>query len=328
MKRRKFITLLGGAAAAWPLAARAQQAAMPVVGFLHPGSLATNKHNVAAFYQGLAEAGYAEGRNVRVEFRWANNQVGRLPMLAADLVASQVAVIVAAGTAASPLAAKEATTTIPIVLVAVGDPIKLGLVASLNRPSGNVTGLTLVDTGLPGKRLDLVGQMVPQAKVIAYLASPSNSPMFEEQTSEIRQAAQALGREIIVVGGRSDFDFEIAFDTLVQRGASALVVGNTPWAIERRHTILRLAARHKIPAMYPFSTFVFDGGLMSYGVGRGVFRQVAAHYVGKILKGVKPNDLPIQQPVKFEFLINLRTARTLGIDVPDKVLALADEVIE
>jgi ABC-type uncharacterized transport system substrate-binding protein len=197
---------------------------MPGVGFLHPGSLATNKHNVAAFYQGLAEAGYAEGRNVGVEFRWADNQLGRLPMLAADLVASQVAVIVAAGAIASPLAAKEATTTIPIVLVGVGDPIKLGLVASLNRPGGNVTGLTLVDTGLQGKRLDLVGQMVPQAMMIAYLASPSNSPMFEEQTSEIRQAARALGREIIVVGGRSDFDFKIAFDTLVQRGADALVV--------------------------------------------------------------------------------------------------------
>jgi ABC-type uncharacterized transport system substrate-binding protein len=328
VRRREFIFTLGGAAAAWPLAARAQQPAMPGVGFLHPGSLATNKHNVAAFYQGLAEAGYAEGRNVGVEFRWADNQLGRLPMLAADLVASQVAVIVAAGAIASPLAAKEATTTIPIVLVGVGDPIKLGLVASLNRPGGNVTGLTLVDTGLQGKRLDLVGQMVPQAMMIAYLASPSNSPMFEEQTSEIRQAARALGREIIVVGGRSDFDFKIAFDTLVQRGADALVVGNTPWAIERRHTILTLAARHKVPAMYPFSTFAFEGGLMSYGVGRGVFRQVAAHYVGKILKGVKPNDLPIQQPAKFELVINLRTARTLGIDVPERLLALADEVIE
>jgi putative tryptophan/tyrosine transport system substrate-binding protein len=328
MKRRTFITLLGGAAAAWPLAARAQQPAMPMVGFLHPGSLEMNKHNVAAFYQGLAEAGYAEGQNVKVEFRWANNQLGRLPMLAADLVASQVAVIVAAGATASPLAAKEATTTIPIVLVGVGDPIRLGLVASLNRPGGNVTGLTVVDTGLPGKRLDLVGQMVPQAITLGYLASPSNSPMFEEQMSEIRQAAQALGREVIVVGGRSDFDFETAFDTLVQRGAGALVVGNTPWAVERRHTILTLAARHKVPAMYPFSAFVFEGGLMSYGVGRGVFRQVASNYVGKILKGAKPNDLPIQQPTKFELAINLRTARMLGIDVPDKLLALADEVIE
>ena len=329
IRRREFIFTLGGTAAAWPLSARAQQPTMPVVGFLHPGSLAMNKRNVAAFYQGLAEAGYAEGRNVRVEFRWADNQLGRLPMLAADLVASQVAVIAAAGAIGSPLAAKGATTTIPIVLAGVGDPIKPGLVASLNRPGGNVTGLTLVDsTGLQGKRLDLVGQMVPQAKVVAYLASPSNSPMFEEQTSEIRQAAKALGREIIVVGGRGDFDFEIAFDTLVQRGASALVVGNSPWAIERRYTILTLAARHKVPAMYPFSAFVFEGGLMSYGVGRGLFRQVAADYVGKILKGAKPNDLPIQQPTKFELVINLKTARALGIDVPEKLLALADEVIE
>src|SRR6476469_4583161 len=188
IRRREFIFTLGGTAASWPLSARAQQPTMPVVGFLHPGSLAMNKRNVAAFYQGLAEAGYTDGRNVRVEFRLADHQLGRLPMLAADLVASQVAVIVAAGAIGAPLAAKGATTTIPIVLVGVGDPIKRGLVASLNRPGGNVTGLTLVDsTGLQGKRLDLVGQMVPQAKVVAYLASPSNSPMFEEQTSEIRQ---------------------------------------------------------------------------------------------------------------------------------------------
>jgi putative ABC transport system substrate-binding protein len=328
MNRRGFITLLGGAAAAWPLAARGQQPAVPVVGFLHPGSPAMNKYNVAAFYQGLAEAGYADGHNVKVEFRWANNQLNRLPILAADLVASQVAVIVAAGAIASPLAATKATTTIPIVLVGVGDPIKLGLVASLNRPGGNVTGLTLVDSGLEGKRLDLLGQMVPQATTIAFLAGPSNSLAFEEQTSEIRQAARALGREIIVVEGRNDSDFEIAFDALVQRGAGALVVGTTPWAIERRRKILTLAARYNVPAIYPFSTFVFDGGLMSYGVGRGVFRQVASHYVGKILKGAKPNDLPIQQPAKFELMINLRTARMLGIDVPDKLLALADEVIE
>src|SRR5262245_17805954 len=332
IRRREFIMLVGGAGlllAAKVRRAGAQQPAMPMVGFLHPGSLEMNKQAVAAFYQGLAEAGYAEGQNVKVEFRWANNQLGRLPTLAADLVASQVAVIVAAGAIASPIAAKEVTTTIPIVLVGVGDPIRLGLVASLNRPGGNVTGLTVVDTGLRGKRLDIVSQMVPQASMmLGYLASPSTSPMFEEQTNEIRQAAQALGREIIVVGGRSDFDFESAFDNLVQRGVGALVVENTPWAIERRHTILTLAARHKVPAMYPFSTFVFEGGLMSYGVGGGVFRQVASHYVGKILKGAKPNDLPIQQPTKFELVINLKTARALGMDVPDRLLALADEVIE
>jgi len=327
MRRREFVSLFGGAAATWPLAARAQQAAMPVVGFLHAGSLATNRRNVAAFNQGLTEAGYAEGQNVKVEFRWANNELARLPTLAADLVDLQAAVIVAAGAVASPVAAKGATATIPIVLVGVGDPLKLGLVASLNRPGGNVTGLTLVDTGLPGKRLDLVSQLVPQAMRIAYLAGPSNSWMFEEETSEVRRAAQALGREMIVVGGRSDFDFEIAFDTLVQRGAGALVVGNSPWAIERRHKILTLA-RHQVPAMYPFSAFVFDGGLMSYGVGRGIFRQVASHYVGQILKGAKPKDLPVQQPSNFELVINLKTARSLGIDVPDKLLAIADEVIE
>ncbi len=328
MSRREFITLLGGAAAAWPLAAGAQQPTMPVIGFLHPGSLATNRRNVAAFHQGLTEAGYADGQNVKVEFRWANNELARLPTLAADLVDLQAAVIVAAGAVASPVAAKGATATIPIVLVGVGDPLKLGLVASLNRPGGNVTGLTLVDAGLPGKRLDLVSQLVPQAMRIAYLAGPSNSWMFEEETSEARQAAQALGREIIVVGGRSDFDFEIAFDTLVQHGAGALVVGTSPWAIERRHKIMTLAARHKVPAMYPFSAFVFDGGLMSYGIGRGVFRQVASHYVGQILKGAKPKDLPVQQPSNFELVINLKTARSLGIDVPDKLLAIADEVIE
>jgi putative tryptophan/tyrosine transport system substrate-binding protein len=328
LHRREFITWVGGAAAAWPLAAYAQQPAMPVIGFLHAGSLATNRRNVAAFNQGLTEAGYAEGQNVKVEFRWANNELARLPTLAADLVDLQAAVIVAAGAVASPVAAKGATTTTPIVLVGVGDPLKHGLVASLNRPGGNVTGLTLVDAGLPGKRLDLVSQLVPQAMRIAYLAGPSNAWMFEEETSEVRQAAQALGREIIVVGGRSDFDFEIAFDTLVQRGAGALVVGTSPWAIERRHMIMTLAARHKVPAMYPFSAFAFDGGLMSYGIGRGVFRQVASHYVGQILKGAKPKDLPVQQPSNFELVINLKTARSLGIDVPDKLLALANEVIE
>jgi putative ABC transport system substrate-binding protein len=328
VRRREFITLLGGAAAAWPVAARAQQAAMPVIGFLHAGSLATNRRNVAGFYQGLTETGYAEGQNVKVEFRWANNELARLPTLAADLVDLQAAVIVAAGAVASPVAAKGATATIPIVLVGVGDPLKLGLVASLNRPGGNVTGLTLVDTGLPGKRLDLVSQLVPQAMRIAYLAGPSNSWLFEEQTSEVRQAAQALGREIIVLEGRNDFEFETVFDTLVQRGAGALLVGVFPWLNERRHKIMTLAARHKIPAMYPFPAFAFEGGLMSYGGGRGVFRQVGFHYVGPILKGAKPNDLPVQQPTKFELVINLKTARTLGIEVPHNLLALADEVIE
>jgi len=327
MRRREFITLLGGATA-WPLAARAQHQPMPVIGFLHAGSFAVNRRNVAAFYEGLADAGYVEGRNVKVEFRWANNQLGRLPMLAAELVGLPAAVIVAAGSIASPLAAKGATNTIPIVLMGIGNPIKFGLVDSLNRPGGNVTGLTLVETGLHGKRLDLLCQMVPQATTVAFLAGPSSSLTFEEQTSEIHQAARALGREIIVLEGRSDFEFETAFDTLVQRGAGALLVGAFPWLTERRQKILTLAAHYKIPAMYPLSASVFDGGLMSYGVGRGLFGQVGFHYVGQILKGAKPNDLPVQQPIKFELVINLKTARTLGIDVPDQLLAISDEVIE
>ena len=328
IRRREFIFTLGGAAAAWPLAARAQQPAMPVIGFLHAGSFAVNRRNVVAFYEGLAEAGYVEGRNVKVEFRWANNQLGRLPMLAADLVSLPAAVIVAAGSISSPLAAKGATNTIPIVLMGIGNPIKFGLVDSLNRPGGNVTGLMLVETGLHGKRLGLLCQMVPQATTVAFLAAPSSSLMFEEQTSEISQAARALGREIIVLEGRSDFEFETAFDALVQRGAGALLVGAFPWLTERRQKIVTLAAHYKIPAMYPLSASVFDGGLMSYGIGRGFFRQVGFHYVGQILKGAKPNDLPVQQPNKFELVINLKTARTLGIDVPDQLLALADEVIE
>jgi putative tryptophan/tyrosine transport system substrate-binding protein len=328
VKRREFIALLGGAAA-WPLAARAQQPALPVIGFLHAGSLAVNRHNVAAFHEGLAEAGYVEGRNVAIEFRWANNQPDQLRALAANLVGLRPAVIVAAGSLLSALEAKSATSMIPIVLAgAAFDPIKQGLVASLNRPGGNVTGLTVLGTELLGKRLELLSQMVPQATRVAFLAGPSRSRMFEEQTSEIREAAQALGREIIVLEGRSDFEFETAFETLVQRGAGALLVGVFPWLHEGRRKILTLAAYHKIPAMYPFSVYTFDGGLMSYGVGRGTFRQVGFHYVGQILKGAKPNDLPVQQPNKFEFVINLKTARTLGIDVPDQLLALADEVIE
>jgi ABC-type uncharacterized transport system substrate-binding protein len=330
MRRRDFITALGGmAAVAWPVAARAQQPAMPMIGFLHAGSLAVNSHYVAAFHQGLAEAGYVKGRNVAIEFRWANNQLNQLPALAADLVGLRPAVIVAAGALRSALEAKMATSTIPIVLAgAAFDPVKEGFVASFNRPGGNVTGLIVLGTELLGKRLELLSQMVPQATRLAFLAGPSYSFLFKEETSEVRQAAQALSREIIVLEGRTDVEFETAFDTLVQRGAGALLVGVFPWLNERRHKIFALAAHHKIPAMYPFPGFAFEGGLMGYGVGRGAFREVGFHYVGQILKGAKPNDLPVQQPTKFELVINLKTARTLGIQVPDKLLAIADQVIE
>jgi ABC-type uncharacterized transport system substrate-binding protein len=328
MRRGQFITLLGGAAM-WPLAAHAQQPVMPVVGFLHAGSLAVNRHNVAAFHEGLAKAGYVEGRNVAIEFRWANDQPDQLRALAADLVGLRPAVIVAAGSLRSAFEAKSATSMIPIVLGgAAFDPIKQGLVASLNRPGGNVTGLIVLGTELLGKRLELLGQMVPQITKVAFLAGPSRSSMFEEQTSEIREAARALGREIIVLEGRTDFELETAFETLVQRGAGALLVGVFPWLHERRLKILTLAAHHKIPAMYPFSAYVFDGGLMSYSAGRGVLRQVGFHYVGQILKGAKPTDLPVQQPARFELMINLKTAKALGLEVPPNLLTLADEVIE
>jgi putative ABC transport system substrate-binding protein len=326
MRRREFITLLGGTAVGWPLAARAQQAVPPVVGFLHPGSLVMNRNVVAEFRQGLAEAGYVEGRNVAIEFRWANNRLGELPALAADLVGARVAVIVAAG--GSPLAAKNATSTIPIVLAGGADPVKQGLIASLNRPGGNITGITFLIKELEGKRINLLTQVVPQATTVAYLSGPSSSLLFEEQTGEILEAARALGREIIVQEVRTNFEFEVAFATLVQRGVGALVVGTFPWFFESRGRILALAAQHQIPAMYPSRAFVLGGGLMSYSAGRGIFRQVGSHYVGQILKGVKPSDLPVQQPTKFEFVINLRTARALGLRVPRMLFARADEVIE
>ena len=288
---------------------------MPVVGFLHPGSLAANRYFVAAFRQGLAEAGFVEGRNVAIEFRWANNQLGQLPALAADLVGLPAAVIVAAGAASSPLAAKNATSTIPIVLAGGIDPVKRGFVASLNRPGGNVTGLTLLSTELLGKRLELLSQMVPQATTVAYLSGPSSSLMFEEDTGEILKAAQALGREFIVVEVRSPFDFEAPFATIAQRGAGALIVGTYPWFFERRAQILGLAARHKIGQriLVSRSSLRVASELQKRW---DAARQIGFHYVGQLLKGAKPADLPVQQPTKFELVINLKTAKALGLEVP------------
>jgi putative tryptophan/tyrosine transport system substrate-binding protein len=251
-----------------------------------------------------------------------------MPELAADLVSLPATVIVAAGALSSPLAAKNATSTIPIVIASGIDPVKRGFVASLNRPGGNVTGLTLLVTELQGKRLELLSQLVPQATKIGYLAGPSSALLFEEDTGDIITAGRVLGREIIVTEARSPIDFEAPFESLVQRGAGALVVGAFPWFFDRRDQILRLAARHKIPATYPSLSFVYEGGLMSYSAGREVFREVGFHYVGQILKGAKPSDLPVQQPTKLELVINLKTAKALGLDVPAALLARADEVIE
>jgi putative ABC transport system substrate-binding protein len=327
MRRREFITLLGSSAAAWPLAARAQQAAMPVVGFLDLGSPRPDASYVATFRQGLATAGFVEGRTVAIEYRWANNQGRRLAPLAAELVQRQVAVIVALGGPAV-LAAKAATSTIPIVFGLGGDPIKFGLVASLSRPGGNMTGVALLSSELTGKRLDLLREMAPSATTVAYLTDPG-ARTSEEPTRDMLEAARALGRQAIILEARNALDIDAAFATLVERGAGGLVVG--PYILFERNSkkIVELAARHKIPAIYPGRGFAVGGGLMSYDAdSMAALRQIGSLYIAQILRGAKPADLPVQQSSRFDFVINLKTARTLGIEVPPTLLALADDVIE
>ncbi len=325
MRRREFITLIGGAAA-WPMTARAQQPAMPVIGFLDLGSPRPMERVVAAFRQGLAKAGYVEGQSVAIEFRWAGSQSARLPALAAELVQRQVAVIFTGGWGGAALAAKAATSTIPIVFAYGGDPVKDGLVAGLNRPGGNITGVTAVNTQLVSKWLSLAGDLVPQATAIAFLSIDSSSIAYEDQKSQLFTAARALGRQVFILETRGDRDYEMAFKTLVQREAGALVVG--PFAFRNTSEILALAARYKIPTIYPRRDYVDRGGLMSYAADYAdAFRQ-AGVYTGRILKGEKPAELPVVQATKFELLINLRTAKTLGLTIPPGVLAIADEVIE
>jgi ABC-type uncharacterized transport system substrate-binding protein len=327
MKRREFITLLGGTVIAWPLPARAQQPAVPVIGFLnYPASPETNRGVADAFRRGLKEAGYVEGRNVAIEFHITNTQ-SALPALAADLVRRQVAVIVASGSAHTALAAKAATSTIPIVAAAGADLVKYGLAASLNRPGGNVTGITFLHNELAGKRLDLLRELVPQATTVAYLAGDQQNEATQELTNDMLAAARALGRQVIVLECRSVEDFEPAFATLVERGAGALLVSAFPLAFGNRARILSLAAHYKIPAMYSQYPYASEGGLMSYSTV-GTTRQVGFYYVPQILKGAKPADLPIQQPTMFRFVLNLKTAKTLGLEVPPMLHARADEVIE
>jgi putative ABC transport system substrate-binding protein len=328
MNRRELITLLGGTAAAWPLAARAQQPAVPVIGFLHIATPEPFASALAGFRQGLKEAGYVEGQSLAIEYRWANNDVERLPGLAADLVRRQVGVIFSAGGSLPAFAAKAATSTIPIVLVFAGDPVKLGLVASLNRPGGNVTGVTSIGAELGGKRLGLLREMVPQATTVAFLVDP-RSPSVEENTSgDVLAAARALGWQVIVVEARSDRDLEAAFATLVERRAGALVVNNNPLFNVNRNRLVALAARHKIPAIYVTRESALAGGLMSYGASQPDQYRLGGVYVGRILKGEKPADLPVQQATRLEFVINLKTAKALEIDIPPILLTLADEVIE
>ena len=323
--RRKFLATLGGVVAAWPLAGRAQQPAMPVIGFLRDTSLAHFTHLVVAFRRGLKEAGFIEGQNVVIEYRSVEDQADRLPALVADLVRRQVALIV--GNTPATVAAVAATTTVPIVFVTGNDPVITGLVASLNRPGGNATGVSFLSSAVGTKRLELLRQLVPKAAALAMLVDP-NTADAERERRDVQAATQAIGQELTVVDVSSDRDIETAFPTFVQRGAGALFVGIGAFFNSRRERIVALSSRHAIPAIYPWREAVQIGGLMSYGTSMTDAYRQAGVCAGRILKGEKPGDLPVMQPTKFEFVINLKTAKALGLDVPDRLLALADEVIE
>jgi putative tryptophan/tyrosine transport system substrate-binding protein len=325
MKRREFITLLGGAAAAWPLSARAQQSALPVVGFLRSTSLAPFQNLVVTFGQGLKEAGFVEGQNVTIEYRYAENQRDRVPALVAELIRLPAAVIVVNSGAA--LAAKAATTTVPIVFAAGADPVKEGLVASLNRPGGNITGVSWLGAQVGAKRVELLRQIVPKTKTIGMLED-LNSPGTEPERKDVQAAAQAIGLQLIILDVSSDRDIETTVATFIQRGAGALLVGAGAFLTSKREIITALAARHAIPAMYVEREGAVAGGLMSYGPSQSEAYRQAGIYTGRILKGEKPGDLPVMQSTKFEFVINLKTAKTLGLDVPQNLLIAADEVIE
>jgi len=324
--RRKFLATLGGAAAAWPLAARAQRLSVPVIGFLDATTAADTIYRVSAFRDGLKEAGFIDGHNVAIELRWAENKFDRLPALAADLAQRQVAVIVGPNTAMRVV--RTATSTIPIVFVSGGDPIESGLVTNLSRPGGNITGVSFASAGLQTKRLGLLHELVPPPAIIAWLRDPRD-PSFEGQDKELPPAARELGRQLLALNAQSVGEIDAAFATIVQSRAGALLVGNSILFNNRRRQLAALAARHGVPAIGGIREFVLAGGLMSYGASdTDAYRRAGSQYVAPILRGTKPGDLPVEMPTKYELVINVVAAKALGLEIPDRLLALADDVIE
>jgi putative ABC transport system substrate-binding protein len=327
MRRRKFIRLLSGAAVGWPLAAHAQQSAMPVIGFLNGGSADSSRYNVRAFHKGLRETGYVEGQNVAIEYRWAEGHNDRLPLLTADLVRRQVTVVTTGGTPAA-LAAKAATTTIPIVFEMGSDPVRLGLVASLSRPGGNITGVTNVSVAVGPKQLELMDELLPTATIMALLINPTNPAIADAISRDVQATARTLGLQLHVLHASTEQDFEAAFSSVVQLRAGGLLISSDLFFNSRINQAAALMFRHAVPTIYPIREFVEVGGLMSYGSRFADAFRLVGRYTGRILKGEKPADLPVVESAEVELIINLKTANALGITIPPSIMVRADEVIE